>query len=221
MLPPVDKPRTSTGSPNSARIASACSAGSIGIVNPNGSPTRRLRQNTRRPLVDGRRACSCVRRIGPRPTPASGESPASTTSGTPLRAIRHGYRPIIASRTTIVATITRTRAVFAQVPLAAPAPGLFDGRREASEALRRVDGQIGLQRVRSSIGLRAAPSWQRRAVIRPSFYAYRCRCRVAIANLGAAIGGAGVSLVDRGLRSQAAGRRGACLARGRARSRAR
>jgi hypothetical protein len=33
------------------------------------------------------------------------------------------------------------------------APGLFHGPREASEALRLVDGQIGLQRVRSSIGL--------------------------------------------------------------------
>jgi hypothetical protein len=219
MLPPVDKPRTSTGSPNSARIASACSAGSIGIVNPNGSPTRRLRQNTRRPLVDGRRACSCVRRIGPRPTPASGESPASTTSGTPLRAIRHGYRPIIASRTTIVATITRTRAVFAQVPLAAPAPGLFDGRREASEALRRVDGQIGRSASAPRLACGRAPagsdalSFDRRST--PT------AARVAIANLGAAIGDAGVSLVDRGLRSQAAGRRGACLARGRARSRAR
>ena len=72
------------------------------------------------------------------------------------------------------------------------------------------------------LGLRAGPSWQRRAVIRPSFYTYRCRCaRVAIANVGGAIGGAGVWLVDRGLRSRAVGRRGACLARRRARSRTR
>jgi len=38
--------------------------------------------------------------------------------------------------------------------LRAPALGLFDGRREASEALRRVDGQTGRQRVRASLGQR-------------------------------------------------------------------
>jgi hypothetical protein len=38
----------------------------------------------------------------------------------------------------------------------APALGRFDGPREALLALQRVDGQIGSQRVRSSIGLRDA-----------------------------------------------------------------
>jgi hypothetical protein len=42
--------------------------------------------------------------------------------------------------------------------LRALAPGVFDGNREASEALRRVDGQIGLQSARSSIGERTRPS---------------------------------------------------------------
>jgi hypothetical protein len=57
---------------------------------------------------------------------------------------------------------------------------LFQGPREASEALRRVDGQIGPPRVRSSIGVagpagRAVPSFDRRpaptaAAARPRGY---------------------------------------------------
>ena len=40
--------------------------------------------------------------------------------------------------------------------LRAPAAGLFHGRREASETLRRVDGQSGPQLVRFSIGHRTS-----------------------------------------------------------------
>jgi hypothetical protein len=49
------------------------------------------------------------------------------------------------------------------------------------------------------LGLRAGPSWQRRAVIRPSICTYRCRCaRVAIANVRRrVVGGSGASVSSR------------------------
>jgi len=43
------------------------------------------------------------------------------------------------------------RGVRGAILLRAPALGLVDRRREAQEALQRVDGQMSLQRVRSSI----------------------------------------------------------------------
>ncbi len=64
---------------------------------------------------------------------------------------RHCRSPILMRKDS---SYTPDWSVRSTIPLRAPALALFDGRREASEALERVEGQIGPQRVRSSIGLR-------------------------------------------------------------------
>jgi len=85
-----------------------------------------------------------------------GRSPAALSSAASLDdAITRvaPARPLLPVRSDHAAEPFRFAAV--RVPLAGARRGLFDGRREASEALQRVDGQIGPDRVRSSIGLRA------------------------------------------------------------------